>query len=83
MEDTELIVQVKKGMKNGEQITFEGVAEQRPGQRTGDVVFLIKEIPHPYFKRVGSHLYYETELTLEALLKLSFVFILIGIFTGI
>jgi DnaJ homolog subfamily A member 2 len=51
-----LIVDIDKGMKNGEKITFAGEADELPATIAGDVVFVIKEVEHETFKRKGSDL---------------------------
>ena len=51
-------------MTDGQQITFNGEADQAPGIETGDVVIIIKEKPHDLFKRKGRDLYYNQNLSL-------------------
>lgn len=43
-EKVDLTVDVMKGTRPGERITFEGVADERPGMTAGDLIFLIVEI---------------------------------------
>ena len=45
-ETTSLTVDVNKGMRNGEVITFEGVADEKVGYSAGDLVMVIKERRH-------------------------------------
>lgn len=67
-EKIELTVDVGKGMRQNESITFEGVTDERPGFEAGDLNFVIEEIPHDTFTRDGDHLYMAYELSLvEAL----------------
>lgn len=58
-------VRIEKGMKDGEEIIFPKEASQMPKVVSGDLVFTIKQIPHPTFERIGNHLYIDVEITLE------------------
>jgi len=51
-----LEVQVDKGMKEGQKITFRGEGDQQPGVETGDVVIVLQQLPHNLFKRHGDDL---------------------------
>ncbi|KAL4183700.1 hypothetical protein AMTRI_Chr11g156420 [Amborella trichopoda] len=55
-EEEILKIKVKPGWKKGTEITFEGMGDERPGALPTDVVFLIAEKPHPFFKREGNDL---------------------------
>jgi len=58
-------VHIEAGMKTGDFITFTGEGDQIPGvQASGDVIILLKERPHPFFKRKGKALVIEQTLTL-------------------
>jgi len=63
-EKIELTIDVNKGMRNGERITFEGVTDEKPGFIAGDLHFVISEIPHKTFRREGDHLYLSKEIPL-------------------
>jgi len=68
-EDTKLDVQIEKGMRDGETVTFERMAEQRPGMLPGAVVFTLKASKHPKFERRGNDLHMSMQVSLrEALL---------------
>lgn len=68
-EDTSIDVNIEKGMRDGETLTFERMAEQRPGMLPGSVIFTLKARKHPKFKRTGDDLHMEMQVTLrEALL---------------
>jgi len=59
-----LEVNIDKGMKNGQTITFSQAADEQPGVITGDVVIVIDEKPHEVFKREGNDLFIEAEIDL-------------------
>jgi len=63
-EKIELTADVSKGMRPGERITFEGVADEKPGFIAGDLHFIITEIPDDRFRRDGDHLYMTREIPL-------------------
>lgn len=58
-------INIKKGVENGDCIILPQYADQRPDMATGDILFIIKEKPHPVFKRKGSNLLMETEIDLN------------------
>lgn len=52
-------------MADGDIIVFEREAEQIPDMIPGDVVFTVKQHPHPKFKRVGDNLFTDVSISLE------------------
>ena len=52
-------------MADGNEIVFEREAEQIPDMIPGDVIFTIKQTPHPKFKRVGDNLFTDINISLE------------------
>lgn len=69
-----LEVNITRGMKNGQKITFHGEADESPGVIPGDVVFVVQEKEHATFQRKGADLILEKKLTLtEALCGFDFV----------
>ncbi|CAE8624296.1 unnamed protein product [Polarella glacialis] len=69
VENTLIEVQLEKGMRDGETLTFPRMAEQRPGQIPGSVMFTLKASKHAEFERRGDDLHMNTQVTLkEALL---------------
>ncbi|CAM9366651.1 unnamed protein product [Phaeothamnion confervicola] len=69
-----LEVNITRGMKNGQKITFHGEADEAPGIIPGDVVFVVQEKEHPVFKRKGADLILEKKLTLtESLCGYDFI----------
>jgi len=63
-EKIELTIDVSKGMRPGERVTFEGVTDEKPGFSAGDLHFVLSEIPHKEFKRDGDHLYLNRDIEL-------------------
>jgi DnaJ-class molecular chaperone/serine/threonine protein kinase len=60
-----LNVIVEKGMSDGEPLLFPGEADENPGMVAGDVIILLKEKQHDVFRRMGSDLIANVELTLS------------------
>mmetsp|Transcript_30079 Transcript_30079/g.70118 ORF Transcript_30079/g.70118 Transcript_30079/m.70118 type:complete len:502 (+) Transcript_30079:61-1566(+) len=68
-ENAELDVHIEKGMRDGEQVTFPRMAEQRPGMIPGAIIFTLKTRKHKKFERRGDDLHMSMQVTLrEALL---------------
>lgn len=63
-ETIELTIDVTKGMRQGERITFEQVTDEKPGFTAGDLHFVVVEIPHAEYHRDGDHLYLTREIPL-------------------
>ena len=56
-------------MREGNEIVFAGVGNVGQNETQGDIVFRLKELPHPRFKREGDNLKLTVKLTLgQALL---------------
>lgn len=69
-----LEVDVEKGMKHSQKITFAGEADEAPDTATGDIVFVLQQRDHAKFKRKGDDLFVEHSLTLsEALCGYQFI----------
>lgn len=68
-EDTKILeVQVDKGMKDNQKITFRGEGDQQPGVEPGDVIIVLQCAEHEKFERKGDDLYYKMDIGLtEAL----------------
>lgn len=60
-----LEVNVEKGMRDGQRITFAGEANESPGMLPGDVHFVIQQREHAIFKRRGNDLLIEKTITLR------------------
>lgn len=63
-EKLQLEIEVRKGMRPGERITFEGSADEKPGMAAGDLSFIIVELKDKVFHREGDQLYMNMEISL-------------------
>jgi DnaJ family protein A protein 2 len=69
-----LEVNIDKGMKNGQKITFPGEADQKPGIQPGDVVFVVQQKEHKVFERKNDDLLIQQKIPLvEALCGTTFI----------
>lgn len=59
-----LEVNIEKGMKEGSKIRFGGEADEIPGTIPGDVIIVVQEKEHEFFKRKGADLVQRVELSL-------------------
>ncbi len=64
-EDKILTVEVKKGWKEGTKITFPREGDETPSNIPADVVFVVKDKPHPVYKRDGADIIYPAKITLR------------------
>lgn len=64
-EDKVLTVTIKPGWKSGTKITFPREGDQYPGHVPADIEFVIKDKPHPKFKRDGANIIYSHKLPLR------------------
>lgn len=63
-------VNIEKGMKNGEEITFMNEGNQIPGGMQGDIIILLNQKSHNFFTRKNEHLFVKKNILLyEALFK--------------
>lgn len=61
-------IDVRPGWKEGTKITFENEGDEAEGGQAADVVFVVKEAPHPLYTRVKNDLIHKMPITLtEAL----------------
>jgi DnaJ family protein B protein 4 len=60
-----LEIPVKAGWKAGTKITFQKEGDVRPNVIPADIVFILKEKPHSYFKREKDNLVYSAYITLK------------------
>jgi DnaJ family protein A protein 2 len=70
-----LHVNVDRGVKSGERITYAGEGDEAPGIQAGDVVFEIEQKPHPRFTRRGDDLIYNAKIELITALAGGTIFI--------
>jgi len=63
------IIDIEKGMKDGDKIVIDGEGNEMEGYERCDMVFVLKEKKHEKFERRGYHLfYYQTLLFGDSLL---------------
>lgn len=64
-EEKVLNITVKPGWKAGTKITFQREGDVMPGKIPADIVFIIRDKPHPTFKREASDIRYTARITLK------------------
>jgi len=64
-ENKQMVAHIDKGMNDRDEVIFPEEASQMPGFNSGDVIFIIKQMPHDIFERIGDNLYAEIEITLQ------------------
>ncbi|XP_054010667.1 dnaJ protein homolog 1-like [Hylaeus anthracinus] len=64
-EDKVLTINVKPGWKAGTKITFQKEGDQGRGKVPADIVFIIRDKPHPLFRREGSDIRYTCKMSLK------------------
>jgi len=57
-EEKILKIDIKPGWKAGTKVTFNGEGDRVPGKTPADVVFTVRDKPHPVFARDGANLVY-------------------------
>ena len=65
LEDKVLTIDIKPGWKAGTKITFPREGDQSPSTLPADIVFIIKDKPHQFFKRDGVDLIYTARISLR------------------
>lgn len=68
-EDKIISIYVKPGWKSGTKITFPQEGDASPNSLPADVIFIIKDKPHQYFKRDGSDIKYTARIGLKEALS--------------
>jgi len=66
-----LTINIKPGWKSGTKITFQKEGDQAMNRIPSDIVFVIRDKPHPVFKRDGNDIRYTVPITLK---QVSFFF---------
>ncbi|MGH0148345.1 UNVERIFIED_CONTAM: hypothetical protein FKN15_012890 [Acipenser sinensis] len=64
-EDKILHIVIKRGWKEGTKITFPKEGDETPENIPADIAFVLKDKPHPHFKRDGSNIIYSTTICLK------------------
>uniref|UniRef100_A0A1I8AU01 J domain-containing protein n=1 Tax=Steinernema glaseri TaxID=37863 RepID=A0A1I8AU01_9BILA len=65
MQEKIFALKIKPGMRSGTKIIFPEAGSPRPGRVPADIVFVIKDKPHPKFTRQGFDIRYSLELLLK------------------
>ncbi|CAF3587916.1 unnamed protein product [Rotaria sp. Silwood1] len=65
IEDKVLTIDIKPGWKQGTKITFPREGDQSPTSIPADIIFIIKDKPHPTFRRDGSDIIYTAKINLK------------------
>jgi DnaJ-class molecular chaperone len=60
-----MTVDVQAGWREGTKIRFTGGGDEQANMSTGDIVFVLKEKPHPRFQRAKNNLIYKASITLS------------------
>ena len=71
-EKKKIVIPIERGMKDEQQIRFEGEADQIPGYTPGDIVITLVENEHPFFQRDGDNLIIIKNINLYQLYDYSF-----------
>ncbi|XP_017074552.1 dnaJ protein homolog 1 [Drosophila eugracilis] len=64
-EDKFLNIDIRPGWKAGTKIIFSEEGDQLPNRVPADIVFVIRDKPHPIFRRDGSDLLYTAHISLK------------------
>ena len=59
-----LSITVKRGWLPDTQVIFEGEGDQGPNNIPSDLVFIVKDKPHPHFRRQNANLIYMATINL-------------------
>jgi DnaJ family protein B protein 11 len=62
---SDLTIQIDQGMQDGETITFFGEGDATASHRSGDLIFVIRALPHKVFQRNGNDLRMRLDITLK------------------
>ena len=63
MEKKPLTIHISPGMEDGERIRMSGEADEVPGYETGDLIVILRELKHKYFKRNHENLLYTKQIS--------------------
>ncbi|KAI0987938.1 hypothetical protein GJ496_011993 [Pomphorhynchus laevis] len=66
IEEKTLVIEIKPGWKAGTKIIFEREGDRRPGVLPADIIFVLRDKPHPYFKRNGSDVIFTARISLKS-----------------
>lgn len=74
-EEKVLTINIKAGWKAGTKVTFPREGDQKPNTIPADIMFVIKDKPHPFFKRDGSDLRYTVKLGLREVRQFFYLYL--------
>ena len=63
--EKQLLIDIEKGMANGDKISFEAQTDDVPDHHPGTVYFEVDTLEHDRFDRDGNNLHYELKITLS------------------
>lgn len=63
-EEISLTVDVQAGMRDGDTVKFDQVADEAVGHIPGDLIFVVVQTPHPLFRRDGDNLHVDFTISL-------------------
>ncbi|XP_034100645.1 dnaJ protein homolog 1 [Drosophila albomicans] len=61
----QLVIEIKPGWKSGTKVTFSKEGDESTNRIPADIVFIIRDAPHPLFERVGSDIHHTVKITLK------------------
>ncbi|XP_064096351.1 dnaJ protein homolog 1-like [Macrobrachium nipponense] len=64
-EEKILSINIMPGTKDGFEIKFERMGDESPGKVPADIIFVIREKPHPAFKRDDTNLIYSVKIPIR------------------
>ena len=64
-EDKVLTINVVPGWKAGTKVTFQHEGDRNSSSIPADIVFIIRDKPHPHFKREGVNIVYTARISLR------------------
>jgi DnaJ-class molecular chaperone len=71
-EKKRIVIPIERGMKDEQQIRFEGEADQIPGYKPGDIIITLIENEHPLFQRDNDNLILVKNINIYQLYSYSF-----------
>lgn len=63
-EEIQLTLDIQRGMKDGDTIKYDNVADEAVGHIAGDLIFVMKQAHHQLFTRDGDNLRMDLRITL-------------------
>ena len=73
IEEKVLKINIKPGWKSGTKVTFAQEGDRVPGRIPADIVFIIRDKPHPIFTRDGTNIVWTDKIPLHCAIKGCFI----------